>query len=130
MYEPYSHAVESPVTREIAQGVWSWIHDPDHPVEAIVGERDGRLVGFTIYRPFYRTLDANEACFLDDLYVAESERGSGLARALIERVAEIAKARGWSHVRWVTTQENRRARGLYEKLATLMDLLTYRIDFQ
>lgn len=120
--------MESPVTREIARGVWSWIHDPGHPVEAIVAERDGTLVGFTIYRPFYRTLDANQACFLDDLFVAESERGSGLGRSLIERVVQIAKERGWSHVRWVTTQENGRARGLYEKVATLMDLLTYRID--
>lgn len=122
--------MESPVTREIASGVWGWIHDPAHAVEAIVAERGSKLVGFTIYRPFYRTLDANQACFLDDLFVAESERGSGLARSLIARVAQIAKERGWSHVRWVTTQENARARGLYEKVATLMDLLTYRLDFE
>lgn len=82
------------------------------------------------YRPFYRTLDANEACFLDDLFVAPVERGSGLAQLLIARVAEIARERGWTHVRWVTTHGNGRARALYEKVATLQDLLTYRIDLE
>jgi len=110
--------------------VWAWILDPQHPVEAIVAERAGALVGFTIFRPFYRTLDANEACYLDDIYVAQAERGTGLARQLIERVVEVARERGWTHVRWVTTNGNRRARGLYEKVAKPRDLLTYRIDIE
>lgn len=128
LYEPYSHAVESPVTREIARSVWNWIQNRTHGIESIVALREGRVVGFVHYRPFPRTLDANEACFLDDLYVIESERGSGLAQLLIAQVVDAAKQRGWTHVRWVTTNGNQRARGLYEKVASLMDLLTYRID--
>ena len=128
MYRPYSIAVESPVSREIAQGVWTWIVDPSHPLEAVFAERNGKLVGFTHFRPFPRTLDYNEACFLDDLYVTESERGSGLARQLIENLVRIARERDWTHVRWVTTEGNKRARGLYEKVAENMELVTYKIN--
>ena len=130
MYEPYSHAVESPVTREIATTVWSWIQSRTHGIEAILALKNDTVVGFTQYRPFPRTVDGNEACFLDDLYVAESERGSGLARMLIEHVVAIARERGWTHVRWVTTPGNQRARGLYDNVANLMDIITYRIDIR
>ncbi len=82
LYEPYSRIVESPVTREIGEGVWKWIVDPKHSLEALVAERNGRLVGFTHYRPFPRTLDANEACFLDDIYVGRLRARLGPCRAV------------------------------------------------
>ncbi|MDP9019027.1 MAG: GNAT family N-acetyltransferase [Candidatus Eremiobacteraeota bacterium] len=128
LYESYSRDVGSPVTPHIAQVVWGWIHDTQHPLEAVMALRDGQLVGFTNYRPFPRTLDANEACFLDDLYVAESERGSGLAQSLIANLVRIAHDRGWTHVRWVAEQGNARARKLYDRISEQMDLVTYRIN--
>ncbi|GAC1393539.1 MAG: GNAT family N-acetyltransferase [Vulcanimicrobiaceae bacterium] len=128
LYEPYSHDVESPVNPDIGRSMWEWIHDPHHAVDAVVAVREGRLVGFTHYRPFPRTLDGNEACFLDDLYVAPSERGSALAKKLIENLVRIARESGWTHVRWVTTQGNARARKLYDRVAEQMDLITYKIE--
>ena len=125
LYHGFSVAVDEEVTREVAQRVWAWIQHPEHPTKAIVAERDGELIGFAHYRPFPRTLYGNEACYLDDLYVLEEQRGSGLARALIDKVSEIAKQRGWTHVRWVTEEKNARARALYDKLARAMTLVTY-----
>ncbi len=98
-----------------------------HRVAAFLAFSEDLLAGFVHYRPFPRTLDGNEACFLDDLYVAASARGAGLARRLILRVRDEARANGWSEVRWVTTPENAPARRVYERLATLSDLLTYRL---
>jgi ribosomal protein S18 acetylase RimI-like enzyme len=89
---------------------------------------DDELCGFTHFRPFPRTLDGNEACFLDDLWVTESHRGTGLAEALIDQVRAIARQRGWSHVRWVTDMKNAPARALYERIAEDAGLVTYRIS--
>jgi GNAT superfamily N-acetyltransferase len=128
LYHAFSVSVEEEVTRDVAQRVWNWINDPHHPTKAIVATSGGRMVGFTHYRPFPRTLHGNEACYLDDLYVDESQRGSGLARQLIDAVSQIAKERGWTHVRWVTEEKNERARALYDKLATATTLITYKLD--
>jgi GNAT superfamily N-acetyltransferase len=49
---------------------------------------------FSLFRPSY----------LQDLFVADSARGLGLGRALIEAVYEKAKADGCSRVHWLTQE--------------------------
>lgn len=130
MYGAYARDVQLPATDPIARVVWEWIMNGTHRVECLLAEREGSAVGFAIFRPFPRTLDGNEACYLDDLYVREEFRGTGVVRALLGKLVEITRARGWSHIRWVTTPDNLRARGLYDKVAKKMDLITYRIDVE
>lgn len=127
LYERYASETGEAVDLRIARIVWQWLLSGSHRVEGIVAVRGGELVGFAHYRPFPRTLDGNEACFLDDLFVAAAHRGKGLARRMIERVCDIAAAKGWSEVRWVTAESNRNAQAVYERLAQRSDLLTYRI---
>jgi ribosomal protein S18 acetylase RimI-like enzyme len=52
-------------------------------------------------------------------------RGSAAARGLIDAVQETGRAKGWSVVRWITAEDNARARGLYDKLATATKWVTY-----
>ncbi len=126
-YKRYAEVLGSPVDDAIATTVWSWLLAKTHGVEAILAIDGERLVGFAHFRPFPRTLDGNEAGFLDDLWVTETHRGNGLAEALIEELCAIARRRGWTHVRWVTEEANDRAQRLYERVAMQMDLRTYRI---
>ena len=70
---------------------------------------------------------AATGCFLDDLFVAPEARGSGVADALIGEVKKIAQKRGWSLVRWITAEDNYRGRGVYDKLATRTNWVTYDI---
>jgi ribosomal protein S18 acetylase RimI-like enzyme len=130
MYESYARDVDLPVTDSVTRTVWRWIMDGTHHVECLIAENEGGVTGFATFRPFPRTLDGNEACYLDDLYVRPEFRGTGVVRALLERLVALTRERGWSHVRWVTTPDNARARGLYDKVAELTDLITYRIDVQ
>lgn len=127
LYETYAVAVGSPVTRDIAVVIWRWISFNEHGVQALVAERDGTLVGFTHFRSFPRTLDANEACYLDDIFVTDDERGGGTARALVDAVVQIGASCGWTHVRWVTVKDNERAQRFYRKFAEDLELITYRI---
>jgi ribosomal protein S18 acetylase RimI-like enzyme len=127
-YLRYAEALGETADDAIAATVWSWLLARTHGVEGVLAlDDDDELVGFVHFRPFPRTLDGNEACFLDDLWVAESHRGKGLAEALIDRVRAIACDRGWSHVRWVTDAKNTRARALYDRIAHDAGLVTYRI---
>lgn len=127
-YLRYAAALGEDADDAVAATVWSWLLARTHGLEGVLAAGgDGELVGFVHFRPFPRTLDGNEACFLDDVWVTESHRGTGLAQALIERVQAIARERGWTHVRWVTDARNARARALYDRIAEDARLVTYRV---
>ncbi|MEQ6248686.1 GNAT family N-acetyltransferase [Sulfitobacter sp. HNIBRBA3233] len=108
--------------------VWGWLHDPDHEVSGFVAETaTGDLIGLTHYRPFASPLRAITNCFLDDLFVDPAARGSGAAEALIRAVEAQARSKGWGVVRWITAEDNYRARGVYDRLATRTPWVTYDI---
>lgn len=52
-------------------------------------------------------------CLLEDLYVAESARGAGLGRALVELATERALARGCTRMELDANEENEAALALY-----------------
>jgi GNAT superfamily N-acetyltransferase len=105
--------------------VWSWISDPSHEVGCLVAERDGRIEGIAHYRPFARPLAAGTGCFLDDLFVDPVVRGAGAADALLGELRRLAAARHWGVVRWITADDNHRARSKYDRYATRTMWITY-----
>lgn len=118
-----------PDTPEKAATVWSWLMDPDHPVKAFVARNaDGDLVGLAHYRAYHRPLAGAVGCFLDDLFVAPEGRGAGIGEALISGVVEEARHKGWGLVRWITAQDNARARAVYDKIAARTGWVTYEIQ--
>ena len=130
-YLRYAAALGEHADDAIAATVWSWLLARTHGVEGLLAIGDGdQLAGFVHFRPFPRTLDGNEACFIDDIWVDEAHRSTGLAQALIDRVRTTAHERGWTHVRWVTDARNARARALYERIAQDANLVTYRIGLR
>jgi GNAT superfamily N-acetyltransferase len=126
-YLRYAAALGEHADETTAATVWSWLLARTHGVEGVLAIGADELIGFAHFRPFPRTLDGNEACFLDDLWVTEAHRGTGVAQALIDRVRSVARERGWSHVRWVAEENNARARALYDRIAENAQLVTYRI---
>ena len=112
-------------TEEMRARVWAWVQDPAHPVKAFVAQGPAGLVGLAHFRPFSRPLSASTGGFLDDLFVDTEARGFGVARALIGAVEAEGRAQGWSVIRWLTAQDNDRARGLYDQLAQATKWVTY-----
>jgi GNAT superfamily N-acetyltransferase len=126
LYRGYADFYRVKQTEEAARLVWSWIHDPDHEVEGLVAEAaDGRLVGLAHFRPFARPLSATVGGWLDDLFVDPAERGSGVADLLLGALRGIGAERGWSVVRWITADDNHRARSKYDQVATRTMWVTY-----
>lgn len=85
---------------------------------------DGELVGIAHYL-FHTTFWTAESCYLQDLFVGEAARGQGVARALIERVAEESRGRGAARLYWTTKQDNTTARALYDKVAHFRGFIRY-----
>lgn len=126
LYAGYAAFYEVEQTAEMRDRVWSWLSDPDHEVEALLAlDASGKVVGLAHYRPFARPLAAATGGFLDDLFVDPDARGSGAAQALIDGVAEAGRRRGWSVIRWITADDNYRARSAYNRVATRTGWVTY-----
>lgn len=126
LYAGYAEFYRVTQTPEMRATVWGWIMDPAHEVNALVAEdAAGRAVGLAHYRSFARPLSASTGCFLDDLFVAPETRGQRVGEALIEALAALARERGWSVVRWITADDNYRARTAYDRVATRTMWITY-----
>ena len=126
LYAGYAAFYKVEQTPEMRARVWSWLQDPDHEVEGLLTiNAEDKAIGLAHFRPYSRPLMATTACFLDDLFVEPQSRGSGAAEALIRAVAQEARERGWSLLRWITAENNYRARGLYDRLAERTNWVTY-----
>ena len=125
LYAGYAEFYKVTQTPEMRATVWGWIHDPDHTTDGLVAVEDGTLVGLAHFRPFARPLSASTGGFLDDLFVAPTARGSGAAAALIAALKAEGQARGWTVLRWITAEDNYRARSLYDRLAEKTKWATY-----
>jgi GNAT superfamily N-acetyltransferase len=129
LYAGYAAFYRVEQTAAMRDTVWRWLLDPAHEVEGLIALGPGsRPVGLAHFRPFARPLAAAVGGFLDDLFVSPDARGSGAAQALIQAVAEVGCARGWSVIRWITAEDNHRARAAYDRLAARTKWLTYEIS--
>jgi GNAT superfamily N-acetyltransferase len=128
LYAGYAEFYRVTQTPEMRDRVWSWIHDPAHETNGLVAEdTEGRAVGLAHYRAFARPLSATTGGYLDDLFVDPQMRGKRVADALIEAIAEEGRRRGWSVIRWITAEDNHRARAVYDRVAKLTPWRTYDI---
>lgn len=126
LYQGYARFYKVEQTAAMRDTVFGWLMDDAHESNGLVAaDAGGKLVGLTHYRPFASPLRAATNCFLDDLFVDPTARGSGAADALINAVADVARAKGWLTVRWITADDNYRGRGVYDKLATRTMWVTY-----
>src|SRR5258707_5773675 len=87
---------------------------------------DGKLTGIVQYLFHRSSWTPANYCYLQDLFVADSARGVGLGRALIEAVYEKAKAAGASPGHWLTETSNAAARVLYREVRDNFGLLRHR----
>ncbi len=88
---------------------------------------NGRLVGITHFL-IHANTSSDDVCYLQDLFTSADVRGKGVARALIQAVADWAKAQGCPRLYWQTQASNTTARLLYDKMAVNRGFIRYDIE--
>jgi GNAT superfamily N-acetyltransferase len=85
-------------------------------LEGLVAERSGTLVGYALFYPVFGSFRTRWRMWLEDLFVAPIERGSGAGRLLMAELARIAESRNWYAVDWEVLDWNEPALGFYQHL--------------
>ena len=114
----------SPTPEGVAR-TWGWLCDPTHPETGLIVRVRDDVVGFVHYRLQPSALRGTQILYLDDLFIAEAHRGSGVADDTMDRLREIAQTRGCSAIRLDTHATNERARRFYERHAKNTNWITY-----
>jgi GNAT superfamily N-acetyltransferase len=88
--------------------------------------------GFALYFHNYSTWRGHAGIHIEDLYVGPEQRGKGIGKALLTRVAAIAVAEGCSRLQWDVLEWNTPAIGFYQQMGAqmLMDWRTMRVTGQ
>jgi GNAT superfamily N-acetyltransferase len=89
---------------------------PRRYAETLIAEDGGSPVGFALFFHNFSTFLAQPGIYLEDLFVVPEQRGHGIGRALLQRLAQIAVERDCGRLEWAVLDWNRDAIGFYERL--------------
>ena len=92
---------------------------PQPAAYALVAEVDGAVVGFALYFRSFSTWEGVHGIYLEDLFVAPEQRGSGLGKALLAALAAIAVERGYARLEWAVLNWNQPAIDFYNSLGAV-----------
>jgi ribosomal protein S18 acetylase RimI-like enzyme len=113
--------------KEVYQTAWNRIMDADEKMYSIMAFDEGKpvgLVNFLYHKSFW---DIEDRVYLNDLYVDNTSRGSGLGRNLIKSVENHANEHNAAVVYWLTADDNKQAQNLYDKVATRTSFVKYQV---
>jgi GNAT superfamily N-acetyltransferase len=92
---------------------------PQPAAYALVADSAGEVVGFALYFRNFSTWEGVHGIYLEDLYVAPEHRGSGLGKALLVALAEIAVQRGYARLEWAVLDWNEPSINFYRALGAV-----------
>lgn len=110
-YEQLQHNVEATV-EDIHEALFG-----QRPVaEALIAYVDGRPAGFALFFMNFSTFVGKPGLYLEDLYVKPELRGQGCGKAMLVRLARLARERGCGRFEWAVLDWNTPSIEFYKKL--------------
>ena len=98
--------------------------------EVIVGEYDGKPVGFALFFHNFSTFLGKPGIYLEDLYIKPEMRGKGLGKIMLSFLGKLAVKRNCGRLEWWCIDWNEPSIKFYKEMcAKPMDEWTvYRVD--
>lgn len=123
-YEKLSHLV---VATE--EHIREHVFGPNPVAEVLIAYWDGQPVGFALFLRNFSTFLGQVGLYLEDLFVEPEQRGKGIGKALLKRLAEIAVERGYGRLEWAVLDWNTPSIEFYKSLGAvpLDDWNAYRL---
>jgi ribosomal protein S18 acetylase RimI-like enzyme len=128
LWKNYQSFYETSIPDEVSRESFRRMLDPAEPTAGALAFQGESPIGM-VHWIFHRSnWTIGDCCYLQDLYVSEKSRGSGVGRLLIEHVYVEARKAGSPFVYWLTHESNAAARLLYDRIATHQGFIKYRKD--
>lgn len=127
LWTAYLEYYESSVEEIVYQTTFARLIDPENTQQcAALTVQNEIPVGLVhwIYHP--HNWKVEDVIYLQDLYADPSVRGSGVGRALIEHVYNVADKGDTPTVYWMTQEFNTTARQLYDRIASKTVFVQYK----
>jgi len=128
LWQGYLKFYKTELSDEQSELTWNRLLDPNFNLYCLVVEIEGSIRGITHYSFQNSTWAPENYCYLEDLFVEPSLRGSGIGRLLIDSVKKIAEEAGSSRLYWNTDATNETARKLYDSYELESGKVQYRIS--
>ena len=126
LWEGYLSFYRAAATPEWSDTTFAALTGGDERVAGLLAVGSaGRAIGLAHLVFHASTWSARDSCYLNDLFVARDQRGSGAGAELIAAVYALASERGCHKVYWHTQEFNYAARSLYDTVGTLTSFRVY-----
>lgn len=87
--------------------------------EVIFALEDEKEVGFALYFHNFSTFLGRTGIYLEDLFIEKEYRGKGYGKALLKKLASIAKERGCGRLEWSCLDWNKPSIDFYLSLGAV-----------
>jgi ribosomal protein S18 acetylase RimI-like enzyme len=97
--------------------------------QLIARDGDGAALGYAMVDWKWSNTRGARIAVMEDLFVRQESRGSGLADSLIAECADRARAAGAPCMTWLTQTDNDRAQAVYDRTGATSDgYLEYKLE--
>ncbi|MDA5094360.1 GNAT family N-acetyltransferase [Aliiroseovarius sp. KMU-50] len=111
---------------EVHDDTWARIMNPEQEMfSALAIDENGTAVGLVNYLLHRSFWDIEPRCYLNDLYVSPICRGKGAGRKMLEFVKAHTDELGVAKLYWLTAEDNKTARELYDRVAAKTPFIQY-----
>lgn len=128
LFDAYRVFYEQPSNQLAAREFIERKFEKDESAIFLAVDDSGRGLGFTQLYPSFSSVSMKRLWILNDLYVDDSARRQGVARALMERAQLHAAETGAKGLILETAADNTPAQRLYESLGWKKDEQFYRYE--
>jgi GNAT superfamily N-acetyltransferase len=126
MWTSYLDFYETSVSEEVYETYFQrLLGDDPRDFNGLIALVDGQPHGLAHYLFHRHGWTIGDTCYLQDLWVDSSARGTGLGRKLIEAVYAAADTHGAVSTYWLTQDFNHNARHLYDRVGRLTPFIRY-----
>jgi GNAT superfamily N-acetyltransferase len=95
---------------------------PSPCAHGLIAEWAGEPTGFAIYFNSFSSFRGRAGVYLEDIFVRPSHRGRGIGNAILEPLARLCVANGWTRFEWAVLDWNEQAIQFYRSCgATVLD---------
>jgi len=113
-YEKLAHEVSATEAE-----LHSYLFGEKPAAEVIIAEWEGAPAGFALFFQNFSTFVGKPGLYLEDLFVKPELRGNGIGKALLVRLAQIARERDYGRMEWAVLDWNAPSIAFYKSLGAV-----------